>query len=100
MAVADVTVVPLGTGSTSLSTYIAACQRELQQHGAGLKFELTAMGTIIEGDLELILALARRLHEAPFKQGAARVTTTIRIDDRRDKAATAAGKLKSVQEKM
>ena len=68
MAVADVTVVPLGT--------------------------------IIEGDLELILALARRLHEAPFKQGAARVSTTIRIDDRRDKAGTIAGKIRTVQEKL
>ncbi len=58
------------------------------------------MGTIIEGDLDLILALARRLHEAPFKQGAARVTTTIRIDDRRDKAGSIAGKIKAVQEKL
>ena len=100
MAVADVTVVPLGTGGTSLSAYVAACKRELQRHGEGLEFELTAMGTIIEGDLDRILALARRLHEVPFERGASRVTTTIRIDDRRDKAGSIAGKLKSVQEKL
>ncbi|NMB36301.1 MAG: MTH1187 family thiamine-binding protein [Firmicutes bacterium] len=100
MAVVDVTVVPLGTGSTSLSGFVAACQRELQRHGAGLKFELTAMGTIIEGDLDQILALIRRLHEVPFKHGAARVNTIIRIDDRRDKDSNIAGKVKSVKEKL
>ncbi|NMB40563.1 MAG: MTH1187 family thiamine-binding protein [Firmicutes bacterium] len=100
MAVLDVTVVPLGTGSTSLSSFVAACQRELQQHGEGLKFELTAMGTIIEGDLDRILALARRLHEVPFKHGAMRVNTIIRIDDRRDKAGSIAGKVESVKGKL
>jgi uncharacterized protein (TIGR00106 family) len=100
MVVADVTVVPLGTGSTSLSSFVAACQRELLQHGEGLKFELTAMGTIIEGDLDRILLLCRRLHEVPFKHGAARVNTTIRIDDRRDKASSIAGKVASVKEKL
>ena len=100
MAVADITVVPLGTGSTSLSAFVVACQRELQEHGAGLEFELTAMGTIIEGDLDAILALARRLHEVPFRHGAARVTTTIRIDDRRDKGGTIAAKVRSVKEKL
>lgn len=100
MVVADVTVVPLGTGSTSLSSFVVACQRELQQHGEGLTFELTAMGTIIEGDLDRILALVRRLHEVPFEHGAARVNTTIRIDDRRDKAGSIAGKVASVKEKL
>lgn len=100
MAVVDITVVPLGTGSTSLSGFVAACQRELKQHGTGLKYELTAMGTIIEGDLDQILALVRRLHEVPFRHGAARVSTTIRIDDRRDKPGSIAGKVKSVKAKL
>ncbi len=65
MAVADVTVVLLDTGNTSLGSFVADCQRELQRHGEGLEFELTAMGTIIEGDLDRILALDRRLHEVP-----------------------------------
>lgn len=100
MAVVDVTVVPLGTGSTSLSAFVAACQRELQQHAEGLTFELTAMGTIIEGDLDRILILCRRLHEVPFKHGAARVNTTIRIDDRRDRAGTIVGKVESVRDRL
>lgn len=100
MAIVEVTVIPLGTGSTSVSALVADCQRELQRYGVGLKFELTAMGTIIEGDLDRILDLARRLHEVPFKKDMARVITTIRIDDRRDKAGTIAGKIESVKNKL
>ncbi len=100
MSIVNITVIPLGTGNTSLSSYGAACQRELEQHGAGLKYELTAMGTIIEGDLERILPLIQRLHEVPFKHGAARVSTTISIDDRRDRAISMAGKVNSVREKL
>ena len=100
MAVVEVSIVPLGTGSTSLSPYVAACQKELQEHSEGLKYELTAMGTIIEGDLDLIITLIRRLHEVPFNQGAMRVSTSIKIDDRRDKSSSIAQKIKSVEEKL
>jgi uncharacterized protein (TIGR00106 family) len=100
MAVVDVTVVPIGTGTTSLSPFVAACQRELQQHGEGLKYELTAMGTIIEGDLDLILAVIRRLHEVPFNHGAKRVSTVIRIDDRRNKTGSITQKIKSVEARL
>ncbi|RLE00057.1 MAG: thiamine-binding protein, partial [Aquificota bacterium] len=48
MAVAEVTVVPLGTGSPSLSVYVAKALKILEQ--SGLKYQLTPMGTIIEGD--------------------------------------------------
>jgi len=100
VAVAEFSIVPLGTGSTSLSSYVAACEKELREHGEGLKYELTAMGTIIEGDLDSILALIRRLHEVPFKQGAQRVSTSIKIDDRRDKTGSITQKIKSVQDKL
>lgn len=100
MAVVDVSIVPLGTGNTSLSPYVAACEKVLREHSEDLKHELTAMGTIIEGDLDKILALIRRLHEVPFSHGAMRVSTTIRIDDRRDKSGTIAQKIKSVEDKL
>lgn len=100
MAVVDLTIVPLGTADTSLSRYVAACQEELERHGEGLKFQLTAMGTIIEGDLDRILDVARRLHEVPFKEGAKRVSTLIRIDDRRDKKGGIEQKTGSVGEKL
>jgi uncharacterized protein (TIGR00106 family) len=98
MAVVFVSITPLGTGTPSVSRYVAGVEEILR--GTGLKSQLTAMGTIIEGDLDVILAVIRRMHEHPFTQGAARVSTFIKIDDRRDKEHTIAGKVRSVEEKL
>ncbi|MEW6696386.1 MAG: MTH1187 family thiamine-binding protein [Bacillota bacterium] len=99
MALAEVTVVPLGTGSTSLSSYVAGCVKILEQ-AEGIKYQLTPMGTILEGDLSRVLELVRQMHEQPFLAGAARVSTTVRIDDRRDKEGTMRGKVASVETKL
>ncbi len=98
MAIVFVSVAPLGTATTSLSRYVAGVERILRE--SGLKHQLTAMGTIIEGDLDAILPVLRRMHEAPFAEGAMRVSTQIKIDDRRDKAGTMEGKVRSVEEKL
>jgi len=100
LAVVEISIVPLGTGTTSLSPYVAACEKVLQENSEGLKYELTAMGTIIEGDLDKILKLIRKLHEVPFENGALRVSTSIKIDDRRDKQGTIEQKIKSVEDKL
>lgn len=98
MAIVFVTIAPLGTGSTSLSRYVTGVERVLRE--SGLKSQLTAMGTIIEGDLDAILAVIRKMHETPFTGGAARVSTLIKIDDRRDKEHSIEGKVRSVAEKL
>ncbi|MBP2001621.1 uncharacterized protein (TIGR00106 family) [Paenibacillus shirakamiensis] len=99
MAIAEVTIIPVGTGSTSLSSYVADMQRVLQQQ-EGIQYELTSMSTIIEGPLALVFAAIQALHESPFGAGAARVSTSIKIDDRRDQPSSSQQKLRSVQEKM
>ncbi|MBI5524173.1 MAG: MTH1187 family thiamine-binding protein [Desulfarculus sp.] len=98
MAVAQFSVVPLGTGDTSLSSYVAGVQRLLA--GCGLKSQLTPMGTVLEGPLEEIMAVILKAHELPFGQGAARVMTLINIDDRRDKPGSMEGKVQSVLDKL
>lgn len=102
MAIVEVTVAPTGTSTTSLSRYVAGCERVLAAEAPqlGLHYELHAMGTIIEGDLDKIMTVVRRMHEEPFRAGAMRVNTIIRIDDRRDKQASMAQKLRSVHEKL
>ncbi|HJX12353.1 MAG TPA: MTH1187 family thiamine-binding protein [Dehalococcoidales bacterium] len=99
MAMIDISVVPVGTQSTSVSQFVAGAVRILKNE-PGIKYELTAMNTIIEGDLEQLLSLARRMHQSAFEAGAKRVVTTLRIDDRRDKPLTIDGKLASVREKL
>lgn len=98
MAIVFLTITPLGTATPSVSRYVAGVQQVLRE--SGLKHQLTAMGTIIEGDLDPILAVVRKMHEHPFTQGAVRVSTSIKIDDRRDKIATIEGKVRSVEEKL
>ena len=99
MAMVEVSVVPLGTGSPSVSRYVAGAVRILQGE-AGIKYQLTAMGTIIEGELETLLSLAGRMHRSAFDAGAVRVVTTIKIDERLDKPLTINGKIKAVKEKL
>ena len=99
MAMIDVSVVPVGTQSPSVSRYVAGAVRLLQNE-PGIKYELTAMNTIIEGDLDKLLELAKRMHRSAFDAGAQRVVTTLRIDERRDKPLTIEGKVKAVREKL
>jgi len=98
MAVVQFTIVPLGTGSTSLSSYVAAVHRVLDQ--SGVKNSLTPMGTVLEGPLDEVLAVIRQVHELPFEAGAQRVMTLINIDDRRDKKGSIEQKLTSVTDKL
>jgi len=98
MAVVFVSITPLGTATPSVSRYVAGVERILRR--SGLKNQLTAMGTIIEGDLDAILAVIREMHEHPFAEGAVRVSTLVKIDDRRDKEHTIEGKMRSVEEKL
>ena len=68
---------------------------------SGLTFQLTPMGTIIEGEVDVIFAVLRAMHEVPFSQGAVRVSTLIKIDDRRDRPGhSMAGKVASVRGRL
>jgi uncharacterized protein (TIGR00106 family) len=98
MAILEISVVPIGTGGTSLSAYVADCLRLLKKEK--MRYELSSMGTNIEGDLKDLFKIALNMHQVPFKKGAQRVVTTMKIDDRRDKKGTLEGKKKAVQRKL
>jgi uncharacterized protein (TIGR00106 family) len=99
MAMIAISVVPVGTNSPSVSEYVAGAIKILRNE-PGIEYELTAMNTIIEGDLDKLLTLARRMHRSAFDAGALRVVTNIKIDERRDKPLTIDGKIKAVKEKL
>ncbi|GLI09363.1 UPF0045 protein YqgV [Paenibacillus tyrfis] len=100
MAIVEVTVIPIGTETTSLSRYVADLHRLLEQAPEPIQFQMTPMSTIIEGELQDLFQVLRRLHEAPFQHGAQRVSTSIKIDDRRDKITSMEQKLRSVRDKL
>ena len=99
MAMIDISVVPVGTGSPSASEFVAGTVKIVKNEPV-VKYRLTPMNTIIEGELEQLLAVAKKMHDSVFNAGAARVVTTIRIDERRDKPLTMEGKLKAVEDKL
>ena len=93
----DLCIVPLGVG-VSLSPYIAACEKVLAE--AGLKSSLHAYGTNVEGEWDAVFAAVRRCHEVVHAMGAPRITTTIKLGTRTDRAQTMEDKVRSVKEKI
>ena len=94
----EIHIAPVGSGQASMSSLVAATVRVAKDRG--LKYQVGAMGTSLEGDLSNLLAVARDMHEAAFAAGVPRVITSIRIDDRRDKDLTMDYKVNSVLEKL
>ena len=92
--VAEIFITPLGTGSPTIRDSIRDLYRMVKQ--SGLTHELTAMGTLVEGPIEDVFALARRLHDACFEAGSgtSRVVTSLRVDERRGDALTLDGKVR------
>jgi uncharacterized protein (TIGR00106 family) len=86
MAIVDVTVIPIGTQTPSVSSYVADIQKILKQYEekGEIQYQLTPMNTLIEGELPVLFEVIQAIHEAPFNAGIQRVATNIRIDDRRD----------------
>ena len=98
MAIVEISIVPIGTPTTSVSQYVAGAV-DILQH-SGLQYRLTPMGTVIEGDLRDIMAVVLRMHESPFERNMQRVYTVIKIDDRRDTATGMDYKVLSVEKKL
>ena len=94
--IVDLCLVPVGTG-TSLSPYVAACERILA--GAGLNTVLHANGTNLEGEWDVVFAAIKRCHEVVHEMGAARIFTVIKAGTRTDRPQTMAQKVQSVLEK-
>ncbi len=98
MALVEVTIIPLGTETPSVSQYVARAVEALKDE-ENIRYEITAMGTIIEGKLEHLLSLVAKMHNAVFDAGPKRVVTTVKIDDRRDKSSSISSKIESLKRK-
>lgn len=94
---ADIQVTPNGVG-TSLSQYVAACEKVITD--AGLNPRLHAHGTNVEGDWEAVMDAVRKCHDVVHEMGAPRVSTSLKISTRSDKDDSTEGRIKSVQSKM
>jgi len=95
--IADLTLIPLGIG-VSLSKYVAACEKVLTD--AGLKTQLHANGTNVEGEWDDVFAAIKRCHEVLHEMGVPRVSGVIKTGTRTDRDQTMNDKVRSVREKM
>ena len=95
--IVDLCIVPLGVG-VSLSGYIAACERVLQE--SGLNCRLHAYGTNIEGEWDEVMAAVRNCHQTLHDMGVPRIHTTIKLGTRTDRNQTLDDKVRSVEEKL
>lgn len=98
MACMEISVVPLGTKTTSLSSYVVDVLKIVKD--SNLDYQLTDMGTTIYGDISSLFNVAQRMHESVFSKNVKRVYTIIKIDDRRDKSVRPGSKKQSVEEKL
>jgi len=98
MAIAAVSISPVGEG-VSVSRFVVAALRVARAE-TRVKVRLDPMFTTLEGDLDVVMAVIRRMQEAVFEAGAVRVGTVIKIDDRRDRPASMEDKVRGVEEQL
>lgn len=98
---AEISIVPITGGkSTSMSKQVAAAFNAIRKT-ENIRAHLTALGTQVEArDLATVLKAVEAAHMAATSAGTKRVITTVRIDDRRDKAQTLEDKVNSVKRKL
>ena len=96
MPIMGISIVPIETKTASVSRHIAKAENILKSE-KGIKYTLTAMGTIIEADsMDKLSEIAAKMHKSVLTNLIKRVVTTIKIDDRTDKRLTMEGKIRAV----
>jgi uncharacterized protein (TIGR00106 family) len=110
---AEISVIPIGSATiisnelrekeikpTSMSKEIAVAFEAISQI-KDIKIMLTSMGTQIESNnIQNVLKAVEAAHQAIKEIGVKRIISTVRIDERLDKAYTLEDKVKSVKEKL
>ncbi len=93
--IAVFTVVPLG--KEALSKDVSAVIDLID--ASGIDYQLTAMGTIVEGEADAVWDLIRRCHEK-MRERADRVATHITIDDRKDATGALKSKVDDIEQHL
>ena len=96
---AELNIIVLWTGSTSMSSHISDAIRTIEK--LGIRYQLTPMGTIIEvSSIDDVFGVVKAVHEILIKKGIKRIVYHITIDDRRDAPKRMEEKVESVKSKI
>jgi uncharacterized protein (TIGR00106 family) len=96
MTVLEFSITPIGK-EVSVGTYVARCLEIVDR--SGVPYRLHAMGTVIEGEFEDLLNLVARCHKA-VAEDCERVSTIIKIDDRKGASGQLEAKVKAVERRL
>lgn len=95
---ADVCMVPIGTGSASVSDFVTIVERKIRE--SPLKSTLHSAGTTIEGPWDEVFGLLGEIHEYAHGKGYVRIQSSMRVGTRTDKHQTAEEKVETVLRKL
>lgn len=98
MPIVEVSVVPVGTTETGVSTYVRAAIKVIEE--SDVDYEVNPMGTCMQGEWDDIFRTLKLVHEELAKMGCLRIVTTVKIDDRRDKYDTMHAKVSAVVDQL
>ena len=96
MVLLEFSVSPLGAGE-SVSADVAKCLEVVEK--SGLDYQLHAMGTIVEGEIDQVLAVLRQCLEVAAADHH-RVTCSAKFDLRRGHSGRLQAKVASVERKL
>ncbi|HEX6067383.1 MAG TPA: MTH1187 family thiamine-binding protein [Nitrososphaera sp.] len=98
---AEISVIPIsGKGRTGMSKEVAAAFDAIRKT-RGVRATLTALGTQLEArDVDSALRAVKAAHVAVRKTGAARIISSVRIDERLDSDQTLEDKIRSVKREL
>jgi uncharacterized protein (TIGR00106 family) len=96
MTIAEFSITPIGKGS-SVGTYVARCLDIVDR--SGVPYRLNAMGTVVEGELDVVFKLIARCHKA-VAEDCERVSTIVKIDDRKGTSGQLDAKVKDVERRL
>ena len=96
MTLVEFSISPVGKG-VSVGDYVARCLDIVDR--SGLPYRLNPMGTVVEGGFDEVLALIARCHKAVAKD-CERVSTTIKIDDRKGASGQLDAKVADVERRL
>ncbi len=91
--IAEFSIVPVGRGD-ELAGLVARVLDVVDR--SGLPYQLTSMGTLVEGDWDAVMALIKECHLV-MRGDASRVLTRISIDDREGARERLTGKIRDVE---
>tara|TARA_Y100000389_G_C17018669_1_gene297702 strand:- start:11 stop:316 length:306 start_codon:yes stop_codon:yes gene_type:complete len=100
MIQAEISIYPMATRTTSVSFYIAKAIDSIKNI-ENIKYEINAMGTILESDsIDVINDASKRMVDTIHNLGIGRVEVIIKIDSRKDKHVKMKEKVESIKKQL